>query len=54
MVGTRFCFDYFYPFLFTQRSKYLADIFFNLTIYYHSAILGRKYYMILTSPCCMT
>ena len=54
VVGTRLRFDDLDPFLFTQLPEYLPYILFDLTVHYHSPVLWRKHYMILTSPRCVT
>ena len=42
-----------YTLLLAQLTEYLAYIFFDLTINYHSPIFRRKHHMVLTSPCRM-
>ena len=47
MVLARFCFNYFYAFLFAQFSDYFSDIFLYSPIYLFSAILWCEYDTIL-------
>lgn len=51
MVWARLCLDDLYPFLITQRSQYLPNIFFDLTVYCHPTAFRCKHYMILAPPC---
>jgi len=49
MIYARLCFDDFHTFLLAQLSKYLADIFFDLSIYLFASVLRRKNDVILAS-----
>lgn len=53
VVSAQLRFDDFDSFLLALLSQFLPNIYLDFSVYRHSPIFRREYYVVLTSPCRM-